>query len=230
VSELKGRLVYELKGSACDGFEQRMRFVTRTTNSEGKTAISDRRSEFREKLDARDFSFTMTNFVNRRRDEDVRGEAERTADGKTSVRITRPQRKTLTYDQSAIFPIGHLVKLLERATAGDRILTAYVFDGAEKGEKLYATTTAIGALQKTGANAGLPEVDGADALDQVPAWPVSMSYFTTDAVNSDGLPTYEIAFLLFENGVSRRLNIDYGTFSMSGTLTSLEMLERKACP
>lgn len=230
VTELKGRLVYELRGSKCEGFEQRMRFVTRTTNSEGKTAVSDRRSEFRENLSDDSFTFSMTNFVNRRRDEDVQGRAARNASGNTTVTLSRPRRKTITYDQSTLFPIGHLVKLLERAEAGDRILSAYLFDGAEKGEKVFSTTTAIGPKVSAAAATELPRVPGADALSNLQTWPVSMSYFTTEALQSDGLPTYEVAFLLFENGVSRRLKIDYGTFAMEGALTGLEMLEAKACP
>ena len=41
ISELTGRMVYELTGSACAGFTQNMRFVTLSTNQEGVTSISE---------------------------------------------------------------------------------------------------------------------------------------------------------------------------------------------
>ena len=34
VSDMSGRMVYELKGSECEGYTQTMRFVTRMTNQE----------------------------------------------------------------------------------------------------------------------------------------------------------------------------------------------------
>ena len=39
VTELTGRMVYELTGSTCQGYTQNMRFVTRMTNQEGADAV-----------------------------------------------------------------------------------------------------------------------------------------------------------------------------------------------
>ena len=39
VSELTGRMVYELAGSSCEGWTQNMRFVTRSSNQEGAAQI-----------------------------------------------------------------------------------------------------------------------------------------------------------------------------------------------
>jgi hypothetical protein len=43
------------------------------------------------------------------------------------------------------------------------------------------------------------------------------------------MPAYELAFLYFENGVSRRLFIDYGEFAVRGTLQRVEFLELAKC-
>jgi len=60
------------------------------------------------------------------------------------------------------------------------------------------------------------------------SWPVSIGYFETKG--GDLTPSYQIDFRLYANGVSRELLIDYGDFSIHGTLTSLEYLKAEDCP
>jgi hypothetical protein len=39
------------------------------------------------------------------------------------------------------------------------------------------------------------------------------------------MPTYRISFKLYENGMTRDLVMDYGDFSMTGTLVDLDLFE-----
>ena len=64
-------------------------------------------------------------------------------------------------------------------------------------------------------------------LGELASWPVSIGYF--EAKGGDLTPSYQIDFRLYENGVSRELLIDYGDFSIHGTLTSLEYLKAPEC-
>jgi hypothetical protein len=57
---------------------------------------------------------------------------------------------------------------------------------------------------------------------------VSIGYF--EPKGGDLTPSYQIDFRLYENGVSRELLIDYGDFSIHGTLTALEYLKAPGCP
>ncbi|MFX7739643.1 DUF1849 family protein, partial [Acinetobacter baumannii] len=43
-SDMNGRLVYELRGSACEGYTQDMRFVTTSSSSDGSEQVNDIRS------------------------------------------------------------------------------------------------------------------------------------------------------------------------------------------
>ena len=65
-------------------------------------------------------------------------------------------------------------------------------------------------------------------LGELVSWPVSIGYF--EAKGGDLTPSYQIDFRLYANGVSRELLIDYGDFSIHGTLTSLEYLKRLGVP
>ena len=55
----------------------------------------------------------------------------------------------------------------------------------------------------------------------------SLGYF--EPKGGDLTPSYQIDFRLYENGVSRELLIDYGDFSIHGTLTALEYLKPAEC-
>ena len=59
---------------------------------------------------------------------------------------------------------------------------------------------------------------------------VTVSYF--DETREDGgmTPFYEASFILYENGVSRQVVIDYGTFKIAGKLAEIEFLEADTCP
>ena len=43
------------------------------------------------------------------------------------------------------------------------------------------------------------------------------------------MPVYELSFLMFENGVSRKLYIDYGEFALKGELTEITFYEPSKC-
>ena len=55
---------------------------------------------------------------------------------------------------------------------------------------------------------------------------------TTTYEEGDGeqTPIYVMSFVLYENGVSRHLKIDYGDFAIVGRLSDLDMIPAKACP
>ena len=54
---------------------------------------------------------------------------------------------------------------------------------------------------------------------------MTISYF--DPGRKDQGPSYTLAFELYENGVSRALQFDYGDFSLGGEMTSLDLLPTK---
>lgn len=230
ISALTGRMVFELKGNACKGYEQTMRFVTETMDQNGKMSLTDQRSTFYEKADGRSFRFESDQFRNDRLTEKTRGEAVRSkGPDRLSVRIQSPQTQEKNINRKILFPVEHSIRLLEAAEAGKQLFSADLYDGSEKGEKVYATTAAIGAKRPPGVNSELPEAESSETLNKLAAWPVSLSYFEIGGQRRDGVPNYELSFIYFENGVSRKLLIDYGSFSMRGELVKLTMLPQQPC-
>jgi hypothetical protein len=230
VTEMTGRMVYELTGSACDGYSQSMRFVSRMTAQDGSTGISDMRSSSSEDGPFRSFRFSSSQYRDSKLTESTNGEATRADTGaETKVELTRPRKKDMRLKGDVFFPIQHSVALLAAAKRGETIFQADLYDGSEKGEKVYSTTTYIGQMRPAGYNKSLPGAAGAERLDTLKSWPVSISYFEAGSEKKDVAPNYELAFVYFENGISRRLFIDYGDFSIRGTLTELTLLEPAKC-
>ena len=44
------------------------------------------------------------------------------------------------------------------------------------------------------------------------------------------LPTYQMSFTLYENGVTNDLVMDYGDYALSGSLEEIEPLADQGCP
>jgi EipB-like len=230
VTELTGRMVYELTGNACDGYTQNMRFVTRTTGQEGSQKLNDLRSSSFEDGAFKTLKFSSTQYADEQQSEQTGGDASRNGDGgKVTVDVTRPAKRSLTLDAATLFPIQHSIKVLEAAKAGKSLFTSDLYDGSEKGEKVYATTAVIGNKAGPVQIAKLPKVANTEKLEKMAAWPVSLSYFEKGKDKTDAIPAYEMAFLFFENGVSRRLFIDYGEFAVRGNLKEITFLDVLPC-
>ena len=230
VTDMSGRMVYELTGSACEGYTQNMRFVTRMTNQEGSTSVTDMRSSSWEDALAKSFRFNSSQYKDTKLTESTQGDAARTeAPGEGKVELSKPEKKEVKLTRNVYFPIQHSIALLAAAKKGDLIFQADLYDGSEKGEKIYATTSYIGKPQAAGYNKTLAAVAAAQKLDGMKSWPVSISYFEAGSEKKDAVPAYELAFIYFENGVSRRLFIDYGDFAIRGVLKDITFLDPAKC-
>jgi hypothetical protein len=223
ITGLYGRMVYEFNGSPCDGYTVNFRFVTRIDTDE-VSRVTDQQTTTYEDLEAGTFRFVTRSYVDEQLDTEISGSASGDADG-VRVAIDKPEART--FDLTAgLFPTDHMIELIDKAKAGERFYESRIYDGSEDGDKVMLTTTVIGAPQT-------PEGDDAEAAEAGSFaddrfWPVSIAYFE-DASVGDELPTYRISFKLYENGLTRDLAMDYGDFTLTGTLSELEMYDPVAC-
>ena len=80
IAAVRGRILYDFGGSACDGYSLTFRQVSELSSSEGKQSTSDLRSTTWEGADAKRFKFTSQNFVDGNLVDAVDGNADH--DGK----------------------------------------------------------------------------------------------------------------------------------------------------
>ena len=226
VTDVQGRMVFEITGSACEGYTQNMRFVTKMAGAEGQPSVTDLRSTTFEDGAATLFRFNSSQLRDQKPGEEAVGDAKRAdRNADLAVDLTKPEKKKLAFGNKVYLPVQHSIALVEAGQTGVTRLKADLYDGSEHGDKVYETTSNIGLEVPPGGNKKLPEVKNAGPLDALSAWPVSISYYEKGADKQDAAPAYELGFLFYENGVSRKLVIDYGEFSIKGDLKEITFLD-----
>lgn len=240
VSAVRGRMVFEITGSPCEGYTQNMRMITRTTDERGKSSLSDIRSSTWEQGNGHRLRFSSSQYLDQQLQEVVAGAATRVRKAqRIRVEITKPGAATLELPGDALFPTQHSLALIRAARAGKRNLNVRVFDGSEQGQGFYRTYSYIGTkVPAVVAGAKPGKVRKAResrknmirlGLARMPSWPVAVSYFNGEGNSDDSAPSYELSFRLYPNGVSRDLLINYGTFSVRGRLSQIKYLHTGPC-
>jgi hypothetical protein len=227
---VRGRILYDFGGSACQGYSLEFRQVSELDSGEGKVSTSDLRSTTWEGADAKSFKFTSQNFVDENLIDSVDGRAEREPT-KTAVALEKPRQKSLSLAPGVVFPTEHMVRVIKAARAGQTVLSFPVYDGSETGDKVFDTLTVIGREIQPGERNRDDAAAVEPKLASVPRWPVTVSYFERGKTQngSEQLPAYAISFELYANGISRALSLDYNNFVINGKLSSLEFKDAKPC-
>ena len=228
ITGMKGRIVYEMTGSKCEGFAVRFRFLTQVQTAR-KSFTNDQRTTSFETADGKSFSFVNQSYLNGQMERELRGQAEREGD-LTKIEITKPEASSFELGAS-VFMTQHIAMLIEAAKAEQTIVTAKVYDGSDDGDELVDTTAIVGRKREE-----LTQIEGepkeiSSQFGGKSAWPVSVSYFSTAASDTQGerLPIYQVSFIMQESGVSRDLKMQYQDYSLKGDLKEIEFLKADAC-
>src|SRR5882724_187968 len=211
----RGRILYDFSGNTCDGYKLDFRQVSELDNGEGKVTLSDLRSNTWEDGDAKNFHFKSENYMNDKLVDQVDGQAVRQPSN-IAVALTKPKDAKLSLDRSIVFPTEHVRRIIDAARAGKTILEFPVYDGSEKGEKIYNTLTVIGRMIPPNERVPTDAAAGLQALAGLGRWPVTVSYFDRAGASGEQTPVYAITFELYENGISRALLLDYNDFAIRG--------------
>ena len=231
VAAVRGRILYDFDGNACEGYTLQFRQVSELDSGEGKVSTSDLRSSTWEGGDSKRFKFTSQNFLDQNLVDSVDGHAEH-GTGATAINLAKPEQKALDIDAAVVFPTQHMVRVIEAARAGKTVLDFPVFDGSDTGDKVYNTLTVIGRKLTADDRKHDDAAAAEPKLAEVPRWPITISYFEKSKTqkSTEQTPVYAISFELYENGISRALSLDYNDFVVAGKLSSLEVKQPKPCP
>ena len=176
VASVRGRILYDFSGNACDGYDLKFRQLSELDSGEGKTVLSDLNSTTWEDAKAKAFRFSSQTRTNDKAGDPVNGEAERRAKA-VAISLSKPKHKALRIPPDAVFPTEHMRRIIAAARNGQNMLELPVYDGSETGEKLYNTFTLIGKAIPPGAKPPSDAAANVPALDKLMRWPVTISYF-----------------------------------------------------
>ena len=232
VNSARGRILYNFSGNACEGYTSEFRQVSELEIGEGgKTMLSDLRSSSWEDGEGRSYRFKVDSRSNDSDTSSVDGIAERSGDHIT-VKLKQPEARTFTLDGSTVFPTEQIHRIIDAAKNGKSLLELTVYDGSDNGQKVYNTLTVIGqpiAGTKQVASPD-PSTDNTQ-MKELTRWPVTVSYYDRESQKKDGeqTPVYSMSFELYENGVSRKLVLDYNDFVIAGALGKFDAKDVKPC-
>ena len=91
---MRGRILYDFSGNACEGYALQFRQVSELDSGEGKSALSDLRSTTWEDAAAKKFRFNSENLLNDQQTDAVDGHAERNGEA-VAVSLTKPKDEEL---------------------------------------------------------------------------------------------------------------------------------------
>ncbi len=230
LSNVDGRMVFEILGSACDGWTVSFRMVNQFRPTDGAAKLIDTQTTSYESGDGLDLRYSQKEFIDNRLDRESRVKVSRQevqGEGKGKGKIELPSVKDFTVPAEALFPMRHQLKLMDAALADGTRDTSLIYDGSDS-EKTFRAISFIGKRKAAGANARDKENGEAAALAGLPSWPMTISYYDVAGGNQD-TPTYQIGFDMYENGVATGLVLDYGDFALDGKLAKLELLDAGTC-
>lgn len=224
IESIRGRMVFDFNGSACEGFTTRYRFVMEIDGG-GEKRITDQQTATHEDGDGGAFSFSTRNFVNSVLDGEIRGHATAQPHA-LSVELSKPREAAFELPQGH-FPTSHLLELIERAGKNETQYETAVFDGSDDANAVLTTSVFISRLATPAAED--PEKKALGILGADRFWPVSVAYFVPGSSEGDAVPLYRIDFKLHDNGVTRDLLMDYGDYTLAGQLIDLKLFDPPAC-
>jgi len=209
MNAVRGRILYDFSGSACEGYALQFRQVSEARLGRGQ---GNRLRSARYLVGGGRWQAAAVSFAELLRRSAARlgdGQAERDGDG-IAVELKEPGEKKLDMKNELVFPTEHVRRIIAAARDGKTLMQVSVYDGSDTGEKLYDSSLNWQSHRAGPAQAGRRSrrpggVRGPDALagdDQLfrPRGGGEVRQQT---------PVYAITFELYENGVSRALLLDY---------------------
>jgi hypothetical protein len=168
-----------------------------------------------ESKDGQNFRFRITQSTND--DREVRAGWAEIPPGKPGFAVyTAPDPRRVALPAGTLFPMAQTEAVLAAARKGQMFVSVPVFDGTATNavENTFAVITAHGQVAPTGFA----------PLSKLPSLLVHMGYFDTDT--TEMLPDTLLSMRYWENGVADGLLMDFGNFTMAGTLAQFRLLPR----
>ncbi|WP_428376670.1 cell envelope integrity EipB family protein [Lichenicoccus sp.] len=203
-----GHMTYQVTDT-CTGWatQQQLRLQTVTRDGGPSTLVSDYATL--ESKDGRHLTFDMRQRANGATSEQVRGEATMPAAGAGSIGYTLPQRATVALPPGTLFPMAHTLAILQAAQAGRKSIAPLLFDGTGP-DGAQDTYVVITGWQPPPSHSDRP------LLAALGSAQVHVAFFSRAAGTIS--PDYEASMRYFSNGVSDRVLMDFGSFTMKAVM------------
>ena len=168
-----------------------------------------------ESEDGEELKFRTERVYNESVHDTINGSAGFTKQGGSITYIT-PEPTKIKMDPGTLPPIAHMKKLLESARTGENSVSQQVFDGSFYGNPVQINTFIGKKKEKCSAT-----------LESDTVWPMSLAVYAMPSKLAT--PNFEITQAIASNGIMCSYTIDFGNYTVEGTLEKIEYLPTKTC-
>ncbi len=222
VVRARGRLEFEW-GDVCDGWTVSQRTHLAITHEDGGEIESVWSINSWEAKDGLRYRFFIRSLKPGGTSELIAGSAELEGPGLGGQVVFRgAEDRQLALPKGTLFPSMHSFELMALAEQGDFPVWRVVFDGFDDEELFGVNATLEGSL-----GPDLPASIESELLAGQPSWRVRLAFFPLTRRTPE--PDREQAFRFFANGVVDELFLDYGDFTIVGSLEELAPLPDPGC-
>lgn len=221
LADVKGAMYIDWL-ETCEGWSSSQRLEIRFIDLRHPDMEIDSKFASWESRDGLTYRFNVVSFRDGRPEKELRGHASLRALGEGgTAEFTAPEPMTLKLPAGTIFPGRHLLELLERAAAGDKIVSRIVFDGTSE-EGPFEINAVIGPEKEPSADiAALPP-----DLDK-PYRAMRLAFFNLDKAEVE--PFYELSAEVMKSGIARSFLLDYGDSVIAAKLGRIELADKPDC-
>lgn len=222
IAGVSGRMYMEW-ADACDGWRVEQRIVMRLAQGDANETTTDSYFKSWEAKDGTQFRFDLKTQRDGTLEEDLSGNARlrsETEGGIVSYR--KPEQKEVELPPGTVFPTAHTALIASAIKSGQPLLPRVVFDGGSEDNPLFVST-AIGRKLPPAENA----TEASHGPGERAAWPVIMAFYPLK--DPEGVPRYEISIHFQGNGVARRLDLNYGDFTVRARLVGFDRIAAPKC-
>lgn len=224
VVDVRGQMLYMFRKS-CDGWISNHQFdISYEYAGAEPTDVLSKFTSF-ESFDGRALSFSSNRITNGENDQRLRGQASLSSGDKDGEAVySLPEPITYKLSPTTLFPAAHTTRLIERAGAGDKIITANIFEGSDESGPVDVNAVVVKAI----AAGDKQKIDS--VLLKPKGWVMRMAVFPLESESeTPSVSDYEMTMDLLENGVIRHMDVDYHDFSVSQDLVAIEPLRNDKC-
>jgi hypothetical protein len=218
---LRGILTYELVED-CDGWSVNQKAGLDVAAAEGESHRFEWSQNTWEAKDGSSYRYVVKDSQDGGEDNQRRGELRYDPPGGTGKLTTQMPARGEADIATALLPVQHTIEMIERASAGDPLFFATIFDASVDVEPVE-----ISAGFGPSVASGTAPVEDFPMLRNVASRHVDFAFFVAD--KPDGAPDFEQTVQLFDNGVVSQVTFEFGGLPVLGTLRRLEPLEPEEC-
>jgi len=229
INNAKGAMMYRFQ-EACDSWTSETNVFLKLIYDEGDQVETTWSFVSWESKDGLDYRFRVRHAQDGSTIELLQGKVRReTPSSAGRVEFSLPEDAEIYFPEGTLFPMRHLINLIDYAKGGGKVFSKTVFDGAslDNPYQINALFTRPVKRAKTAQWRKIIDGEAAPKGEGPRVHHVRMAFFALKS--REALPEFELDVDYRSDGVAEFIQQDFGDYALSLEPSEFEALERPKC-